>query len=65
MNDAKMTRPLAYFDRNGGDYPWFLRETDGAESTYATLGEAVAAGLNACAGVDVLTRGQSEAREAS
>ena len=51
--------PLAYFDRNGGDYPWFLRETDGTESSYASLGEAVAEGLKISAGVNLLTERQS------
>lgn len=51
--------PLAYFDRNGGDFPWFLRESDGTESSYASLGEAVSEGLKVSMGVNLLTERQS------
>lgn len=57
--EAPRVKPLVYFDLNGGDYPWFLRETDGTESSYATLSEAVVAGLNVARGVDIRTMRQS------
>lgn len=53
-------RPFAYFDRNGGDFPWFLREPDGIESSYATLGLAVAEGLKYYQLVHLLTEKQSQ-----
>lgn len=42
-------RPLVYFDRNGGEYPWFLRESDGTESSHELLADAVMEGIK-CVG---------------
>lgn len=59
MGHDHSTRPFAYFDPNGGDFPWFLREVDGTESTYATLSEAVTEGFKLSQGVDVYSESQS------
>jgi hypothetical protein len=42
-------RRLVYLDRNGGDYPWFLRDLDGYETSYSSLQEAFSEGTRAAA----------------